>query len=481
MIGTKMTLLRDRLKEDDAMSYSHQIKLKNGKLQLYANPSIRSTLSPNVYQIANNQLQIPNQLFFSLTPDVHVNGETCIGTTAVWNLQDGFISPSIVGTDIGCGIRVHVTPLHKKDIADIRIRQKIVRYIEKFIPLTDQIPSHYRSLDLNDIIKNGLYALAPKFLTNRSFTHVEASSFKLNIDYLAEIHPQSWNKAKHQLGTLGSGNHFIELQAVTIPDDKKELAAAWGLFEGQVIFLIHSGSRAWGKSLESHYTQNFAAAMKKRKLSSEKSSLLYLPISSPEAKKYFHLMASAMNYALVNRQLIAFGVENALKQIYGSEMKSTLLYDLMHNYALVEEYQNKQYLVHRKGTTKALPANHQNNPAAYRSTGHPALIPGSMGTPSYIMVGEKEAEKNFYSICHGAGRIFSSHEKTESTNMQEKNNTLSLNEKEFVVLNQWTKERIQEESPSTYKEVDQVIDTIVGAKLASVVAKCKPMAVIKAR
>jgi tRNA-splicing ligase RtcB len=469
------------LKEGDALSYSHQVKLKNGKLQLYANPSIRSTLSPKVYQIANNQLQIPNQLFFSLTPDVHVNGETCIGTTAVWNLQDGFVSPSIVGSDIGCGIRVHVTSLHKKDIADIHLRKRIVRHIEKLIPLTDQIPSHYRSLDLEGILKNGLHALAPKFVTNRSFTHVEASSFQSNIDYLADIHPQSWTKAKNQLGTLGSGNHFIELQTVMIPNEKKELAKAWGLFEGQVIFLIHSGSRAWGKSLESHYTQEFTAAMRKKKPVSSKRPLLYLPISSPEARKYFHLMAGAMNYALVNRQLIAFGVENALKQIFGNDIKSMLLYDLMHNYASVEEYQNKQYLVHRKGTTKALPANHKNNPSIYRRTGHPALIPGSMGTPSYIMVGEKEVEKNFYSICHGAGRIFSSHKSTELTNIQKKSETLTLNEKEFVVLNQWTKERLQEESPSTYKEVDQVIDTIVGAKLASVVAKCLPMVVIKAR
>ncbi len=434
-----------------------------------------------VYDVANDQLQIPNQIFFSLTPDVHVNGNTCVGTTAVWDAANGYISPSIVGTDIGCGIRVYLTTLHKQDLADIRLKQKIIRAIEKFIPLTDQIPSHYRSLSLSAILQHGLPALSAKYRNKRSLSHVELSSSPVGVCVLSNISEHMKKRAENQLGTLGNGNHFIEIQSVTIPEENKEIARLWGLFEGQVIFLIHTGSRAWGKALAASYTEDFISVMEKLKLPRTPSNLLYLPLSHPVGMKYFHMMSSALNYAIVNRHLIGFGIENALKRIFGAKFQTHLLYDLMHNYALMETHQNQTYIVHRKGTTRALPALHPANPLIYNQTGHPALIPGSMGTPSYIMVGGSNGIENYYSICHGAGRIFANQTSCQQFELDGKSNTLIVDNNESVVLNRWTKERLWEESPATYKEVNQVTNTIVGAKLASIVAKCIPLIVIKAR
>ncbi|MNI52052.1 RNA-splicing ligase RtcB [compost metagenome] len=190
-------------------------------------------------------------------------------------------------------------------------------------------------------------------------------------------------------------------------------------------------------------------------------------------------MYSALNYAVVNRHLIAFGVREAFRDVFGTKCELRTLYDLMHNYAWEEQSPSGAKFVHRKGATRALPAGHPDNPAVYAETGHPALIPGSMGTASYIMVGQPAGEENYYSICHGAGRIRSRSATKRLVSVREFSESLKVGKEDEIVVNQHSLEAIIDESPQAYKNVDEIIESVTGAGLAAVVAKCKPLAAIK--
>jgi tRNA-splicing ligase RtcB len=207
--------------------------------------------------------------------------------------------------------------------------------------------------------------------------------------------------------------------------------------------------------------------------------LLYAPFSHPLGHTYVNLMYSALNYAVVNRHLIAYAIREAGKDVLGPKFEMRTLYDLMHNYAWEERHGEQNYFVHRKGATRALPAGHPDNPEPYRATGHPALIPGSMGSASYIMVGSPGGEANFYSICHGAGRIRSRNATKRLVSVEEVEAAMGVGTEHEIVVNQRSFESLVDESPQAYKDVDEIIDSVKGAGLAQVVAKCKPLASIK--
>ncbi|MBA4494905.1 RtcB family protein [Paenactinomyces guangxiensis] len=463
-----------------------EVTLPHGKLHVFANDEVFSSLENKVYEMADHNLSIPRNRYMSYTPDAHVGIGTCIGTTAVWNMGDGFVSPSIVGSDIGCGMRVHLTPLCKGDIQDKTLRREMIQAVEKYVPANERASSHYKNIRVEKIVKDGIHGLPPQYVPDmytpknrRSITHVEHAKFEYNHDFLEYIPEKMWAQAWKQIGTLGGGNHFIEIQYVKINEDKREIAEKWGLFDGQVVVMIHSGSRAWGGMLGPRYTKDFRKAMDTWGVGTPDPNLVYAPINSEVGQRYIHLMYSALNYAVVNRHMLAFGVRAGLKDVFGSDFEMPVLYDLMHNYALKEFHRNQPMLVHRKGTTRALPAGHFLNAGPYKETGHPALIPGSMGTSSYIMVGEQEGEKNFYSICHGAGRVRSRRATKELVSVDEFAQSMKIGTDDEVLVNQRTLESILDECPQAYKDVDQIIDSVVGAGLASVVAECKPMAVIK--
>jgi len=282
-------------------------------------------------------------------------------------------------------------------------------------------------------------------------------------------------------------NHFIEIQYLNIED--AETAAKWGMFDGQVVVMIHSGSRAWGALLGREFTKLFSEAMKSWGITNPDRDLMYAPINSNEGQTYLNLMYSALNFAVANRHMIAYGVQQAFRDVFGETMIDRfgnkvgtdlpVLYDLMHNYALKEPHRNQPMLVHRKGATRALPAGHFLNVTAYKETGHPALIPGSMGTSSYIMVGKDSGVKNFYSICHGAGRLRSRRATKELVTVDEFSASMRVGEDDEILVNHRTLASIVDESPQAYKDVDQIINSVVKADLATVVAQCKPMAVIK--
>jgi tRNA-splicing ligase RtcB (3'-phosphate/5'-hydroxy nucleic acid ligase) len=463
-----------------------EVKLHHGNLHVFANDEVFSQLERKVFKMANHNLGIPRNLYMSYTPDAHVAAGTCVGTTAVWKMEDGFVSPSIVGSDIGCGMRVHLTPLHKEEIQDKKLRRKMLRLIEKYVPTKEHTPSRYKNIDLEHVVKNGIHGLPSQYVPDldpagdtRSITHVESAKFPYDEDVLQQIPAKMWMKSLQQIGSLGGGNHFVEMQSVRIAEEKRELAQKWGLFDGQVIVMIHSGSRAWGSMLRPQYTEEIQKAMQRAHVSTPDPKLIYVPIASAEGQRYINLMYSALNYAVVNRHMIAYGVREGMKNLFGSQFEMPVLYDLMHNYALTETHGEQSLLVHRKGTTRALPAGHVMNHGVYQATAHPVLIPGSMGTSSYIMVGEAGGEANFYSVCHGAGRIHARQALRQPISVDQFARSLKVGTDDEIIINQWTLESILDECPQAYKDVDQIIDSVVGAGLASVVAECKPLAVVK--
>lgn len=458
----------------------YEVELGHGNLHVYANPEIFQSFESRVYEMADNNLRIPRNVYMGYTPDAHVGVGTCIGTTAVWNMKDGIVSPSIVGVDIGCGMRVHTTSLHRSDIQDKAVRRALITAIEKYVPTNERTNSHYADIDIMNVVQYGLKGLPTSYVPNeRWLTHVEESAFQYDHAFLEHLPPKIRKNAQGQLGSLGSGNHFIEIQYLELNEEHQELAAKWGLFDGQVVVMIHSGSRAWGAMVGREYNKVLKESMRLWGVSNPDPNLIYAPIASQEGQTYLNLMYSSLNFAVSNRHMIAFGVQEAFREVFGSDMETPVLYDLMHNYALKEFHRGQPMLVHRKGATRALPPKHFLNTPVYKETGHPALIPGSMGTSSYIMVGREEGLKNFYSICHGAGRTRSRRATKEMVTVDQFEQSLKVGSEDEVMVNHRSLETILDECPQAYKDVDQIIDSVVGASLADVVAKCKPMAAIK--
>ncbi|GGF82219.1 RNA-splicing ligase RtcB [Paenibacillus albidus] len=466
--------------------YKHEVKLPGGDLKVYASDQLFASLDYKVLDMANNNLHIPNIEFMSYTPDVHVGVGTCIGTTAVWDAEAGYVSPSIVGSDIGCGMRVHLTNLHKDDLQEVKLRRKLVRAIMKYLPMEAQQRGHFGDIRLEHIVRKGLHGLPNKYIPDSytpkkstALSHVEISKLSFDEEVLNGIPDMTWHRGHRQLGTLGGGNHFVEIQAIEIAEEQREVAEAWGLYDGQIVVMVHSGSRAWGGAVNQYCTPAFAKVMGKLGLGTADPRLIFAPLAHPEAQQYVNLMYSALNYAVVNRHLIAFSVREAFREVFGTQCELRTLYDLMHNYAWEENTSSGAKFVHRKGATRALPAGHPANPKPYAATGHPALIPGSMGTASYLMVGKPGGEENYYSICHGAGRARSRSATKRLVTVGEFARSLRVGQADEIVVNQHSLESIIDESPQAYKNVDEIIESVTGAGLAAVVAKCKPLAAIK--
>ncbi|GFN31484.1 RtcB family protein [Paenibacillus xylaniclasticus] len=466
--------------------YYRRIDLPAGDLHVYAKDDLFHAMGAKVLEMANNNLQIPNIRYMSYTPDAHVGVGTCIGTTAVWDAEGGYVSPSIVGSDIGCGMRVQLTNLHESELQDVKLRRRLVKAIEKLIPVENHARGHYSDIRLEHVLVKGLHGLTSKYVPDSytpkkatSLTHVESSRYRFDEEVLSRIPEMLWHRSHRQLGTLGGGNHFIEIQSVRIHEDNRAIAEQWGLSDGQVIVMIHSGSRSWGGAVNQYCVSEVIKTMRKLKLGTADPRLAFAPLDSDAGYTYANLMYSALNYAVVNRHLMGYAVREAFRDVIGQRVEFNTLYDLMHNYAAWEQHGEKQLFIHRKGATRALPAGHPDNPAPYMETGHPALIPGSMGSASYLMVGVPEGERNYHSICHGAGRIRSRNASKQLVKVSDFEAALRIGQADEIVVNQRSLESIVDESPQAYKDVDQIIESVVGARLAAVVAKCSPLAVVK--
>ncbi|GAB6549788.1 RNA ligase RtcB [Bacillus cereus] len=464
----------------------HTINVGNGNVHVFANETVFNQIESEVFVNAYHNLNIPNNHFFSYTPDVHPGKGTCVGTTAVWKESNAYISPSMVGSDIGCGMRVHITNLTKDDLQDVSVRRELLSKLETYIPTNKGRDTQFKNIKLENIVNNGLHGLPKSYVPDSytpkqqtSLSHVESSKFSFQEDALDFVSNRMWGKSHSQLGTIGSSNHFLEIQYITISEENKHLAEKWGLKDGQVTIMIHTGSRAWGGMGSEYFTSKATEYMQSYDLGTGDPNIKFLPFHSGLGTHYYNFLLSALNYAVTNRHLIALAASEAFKDVFGPSFQSTALYDLMHNYALLETHDDTKYLIHRKGATRSLPADHPLVPSPFKETGHPSLIPGSMGTKSYIMVGLEQGDKNFYSICHGAGRKFSRSAAKEVLSIDSFRASMKIGEADEIVMNHTALEHVISEAPEAYKDVDEIVSSIEGAQLAKVVATCTPLIVMK--
>jgi tRNA-splicing ligase RtcB (3'-phosphate/5'-hydroxy nucleic acid ligase) len=287
-------------------------------------------------------------------------------------------------------------------------------------------------------------------------------------------------RGRPQLGTLGSGNHFLEIQYVEQVHDEAA-ARAMGLQVRQVVVLIHSGSRGLGHQVCTDFLAEVNAAMKRYDISLPDRQLACVPISSPEGEQYLGAMRAAANFAWANRQAMLHFLRGSFRKTFGDGTWLELVYDVCHNIAKHERYvvdgKKRDVLVHRKGATRAFPAGHREIPEAYRAVGQPVFIPGSMGTASWVLVGAEGAmRETFGSVCHGAGRLLS---RTAARKGRDARQVQKQLEEEGILVKSETRDGILEEIPEAYKNVDEVIEVVEQAGLARKVARLRPMGVIK--
>jgi tRNA-splicing ligase RtcB (3'-phosphate/5'-hydroxy nucleic acid ligase) len=295
-----------------------------------------------------------------------------------------------------------------------------------------------------------------------------------------QVSDRAKERGRTQLGTLGSGNHFLEVQYVQ-KIFETEIAERFELAEGQVVVLIHCGSRGLGHQVCTDYLKVMNESMQRYGIELPDRQLACVPSRSPEGKAYLAAMAAAANFAWANRQVITHFTRGAFEKIFGCEVDLRVVYDVAHNIAKRERHRvgedEKEVLVHRKGATRSFPAGSPFVPAAYRQVGQPVLIPGSMGTASYVLVGtERAMDETFGTVCHGAGRAMS---RTAAKKGRDARAETKKLEEQGIILRAETRDGILEEVPEAYKDIDAVVDVVHNAGLARKVARLRPLGVIK--
>jgi len=406
-------------------------------------------------------------------PDIHEGFGLPIGGVMATN---GLVSSGAVGMDINCGVRLLFSQMkYDPKTFSPEILRLLIRKIEREVPvgLGGKHQKVFQKISFEEIVSNGVKTLVKNgFAFPQDLESIEENGC-LSEAEIRHLSPTAIKRAQKELGTLGSGNHFIEIQVIKeifIP----ELANQWGLFEGQICVMIHTGSRALGHQTCLDYTQRFFQEEKKYGIKAPVRNLASLPADSPTGAAYLSAMAGCVNFAFANRQLITWFVRKIFQEVFkNSQAKLTLLYDVAHNIAKWEEHQGKKLLVHRKGATRALPASHPQNPPKYLETGHPAIVPGSMGTASYVMVGFPPAAQTFYSINHGAGRKMSRSEAIRTIKKED------FEQKMGTIIYNMPFHKIVDEAPQAYKDIDLVVETLVEAGLTKKVCRLEPLAVIK--
>jgi tRNA-splicing ligase RtcB (3'-phosphate/5'-hydroxy nucleic acid ligase) len=412
-------------------------------------------------------------------PDVHWGYGFPIGGVAATDVDaGGVISPGGVGFDISCGVRLLVSPLRRADL-DPSL-PTLMDELSRSIPrgLGRGAVWHLRGDgELDSILTGGAeYAVARGHGTQADLAHCEDGGV-LDAAVTGEVSERAAERGLGQVGSLGSGNHFLEVQVVDeVIDDA--VAGAFGLAEDQVVVMIHSGSRGLGHQVCSDHVRLMEPAMERYGLSVPDRQLACAPVESPEGRAYLGAMAAAANYGRANRQLLTEACRDAFARTVGTR-RLDLLYDVSHNLAKLETHivggRPLRLCVHRKGATRALPPGHKDLPDALRSAGQPVLIPGSMGTASYVLVGDDPGGA-FHSAAHGAGRVMSRHAAARQVRARALQDELAAR---GVTVRAASRRGLVEEAPFAYKDVDEVGRVCEKAGLARRVARLRPVGVVK--
>jgi len=412
-------------------------------------------------------------------PDGHQGYGFPIGGVAAFDLDEGIISPGGVGYDINCGVRLLRTDYSDKDIANKR--KELLAEIFKEVPAgvgKGGVTKLSRSV-LNEIlIKGAEWAVQNSYGTPDDLRMTEENGRMKDAD-AAYISGRAQERGIPQLGTLGSGNHFLEIQRVDRIHDKT-VAAAFGIeTEGQVLVMIHCGSRGLGHQVATDYIE-----LMENKLGTEglpDRELINAPIRSPLGEQYYKAMCAAVNYAFANRQMIAHWVRGVFARVMGSSKGMRQVYDVCHNVAKMENHfvggRERMVCIHRKGATRSFGPGRPELCDAYRSHGQPVIIPGSMGTASYILAGTAEAENlSFSSTAHGAGRLMSRHEAIRRFRGEQIRDDL---QRLGIELKSTSWKGVAEEASAAYKDVDEVVRTSHEVGLGRLVARVVPLGVMK--
>ncbi|MGC8669709.1 MAG: RtcB family protein [Candidatus Micrarchaeia archaeon] len=457
----------------------------NVPVHVYANSDIIKTIGKDrTLTQAMNAATLPGIVGNMLVmPDGHEGYGFPIGGIAAFSAEKGIVSPGAIGFDINCGVRLIRTSLTRDEIKPSI--SKLMDALFRNIPsgVGSKLKLGYTESDLSSIALEGVKYVVEKGLGwADDINRIEENGCIAGADP-DKVSKLAVDRGKQQLGTLGAGNHFLELQYVEKIYDE-EIAKGFNLFENQIVVMLHSGSRGYGHQICSDYLKKLDDYRKEKKIDIIDPELSYAFIGDKEADDYLGAMRSAVNYAFVNRQIMTHNVRKSFEAVLGKSSDSLgmdIIYDVAHNIAKLEEHEvdgkKMKLLVHRKGATRAFGPGQSEVPSIYRKYGQPVLIPGSMGTASYILAGRKEAmQETFGSSCHGSGRLMSRHQAIRDIPPSKTIGDLSSKHIEFRVRD---KKLISEEAEWAYKNVDSVVASIAGAKISNIVARLVPLGVVK--
>ncbi len=429
-----------------------------------------------------NVAQLPGIVKASIAmPDIHYGYGFPIGGVAAFPAEDGIVSPGGVGYDINCGVRVLRLPLQKEDVE--KEIHRIVDALFSHVPagLGRGGPLKLSKKDLKKVAREGaVWVINRGMGLSDDLESIEDGGRIDGADPDA-VSDRAYDRGSDQLGTVGSGNHFVEIGYVDKVYDP-EIARLFGLEEGTATVLIHSGSRGFGHQICDDTIRALQSYVTRKNINLPDRQLVYARVNDPEGRKYLGAMKSAINYAFANRAIIAHFVREVLKKVLKIPYDQiALVYDVGHNIAKEEEHvvdgERIKLIVHRKGATRGLPAGDSRLPLRYRGTGQPVIIPGDMGRASYILVAESRAlEETFGTVCHGAGRNLSRAQAKKRARGRQIDQELK---RDGVVVRSHSRATLAEEMPEAYKDVSEVVHAVEAAGLARAVARLKPLGVIK--
>jgi tRNA-splicing ligase RtcB (3'-phosphate/5'-hydroxy nucleic acid ligase) len=412
-------------------------------------------------------------------PDIHWGYGFPIGGVAATDADaGGIVSPGGVGFDISCGVRLLAGPLPARAVRD-RLRE-LMHELSRQVPTGQGSGGIWRlgsTAELERVLQDGARAaVSAGYGTDDDLAHSEDHG-ALGPTTKGAVSARALERGLRQLGSLGSGNHFLEVQEVEQVFDPT-VASAFGLDVGYVSVMIHSGSRGLGHQVCTDHVREMLSALASYRIDLPDPQLACAPIESPHGARYLSAMAAAANYGRANRQVMSAGIRRSFERVLG-KVELRLVYDVSHNLAKLETHsvggRERRLCVHRKGATRALPAGHPELPPDYQAAGQPVLVPGSMGTPSYVLVGGTSGEA-FHSTCHGSGRVMSRHQARKRVGGKELAARL---EGQGVVVVARSIKFLPEEQPEAYKSADEVVRACECAGLSRPVARLRPLGVLK--
>lgn len=434
-------------------------------------------------QLANSAT-LPGIVAYALAmPDIHQGYGFPIGGVVATSVPDGVISPGGVGYDINCGVRLLGTRLSRADVAPYLddLATQLQRNCPHGVGRGGEFVLNRKQLE--DVARKGArWALEHGYATAADLERTEENG-RIDGADPAKISARAYERAHDQLGTLGSGNHFIEVDVVDELFDETA-AARMGLFPGQIVAQIHCGSRGFGHQVCTDYVARFQRVVHQYGIVLPDRELVCAPLSSPEGQDYLAAMKGAANFAFANRQLLTHLIRRSFEDALAGKVDDFSLYqiyDIAHNMAKIEEHEvdgrRVRVCVHRKGATRAFGPGSPVLPEVYRDIGQPVLVPGSMGTASWVLVGtEGSMAQSFGSTCHGAGRVMSRSRAKREVHGNELRQDL---EAKGIRVRAGSLSGLAEEAPQAYKDVDRVIEIVHGAGIARKVARLVPVAVVK--